>query len=66
MYSIITGKEEVQNMKYNKVLLKLSGEALSGENGVFDIPKVKRVAEQIRQLKESGIEVSIVVGGGNL
>jgi uridylate kinase len=53
-------------MKYNRVLLKLSGEALSGNEGVFDITKVKAVSDQIKILNEKGIDVAIVVGGGNL
>ncbi len=53
-------------MKYNRILLKLSGEALSGDDGVFDISKVKKIADQIKDIQDQGIEVGIVVGGGNL
>ena len=49
-----------------RVLLKLSGEALSGEHKTgFDEATVRKVALQVRQLTERGIEVGIVIGGGN-
>ncbi len=51
-----------------RVLLKLSGEALAGEkNGGkgFDEPTVKKVADQVLELTKKGIEVGIVIGGGN-
>lgn len=53
-------------MKYNRVLLKLSGEALSGDKGTgFDEATCIRVAGQIKQLVEDGCQVAIVIGGGN-
>lgn len=49
-----------------RVLLKLSGEALAGEKKTgFDEPTVVQVAKQVKQLIDSGLEVSIVIGGGN-
>lgn len=49
-----------------RVLLKLSGEALAGEKKTgFDEPTVTLVANQVKQLVDSGIEVGIVIGGGN-
>lgn len=49
-----------------RVLLKLSGEALAGPKKTgFDEPTVLKVADQVKQLVDSGIEVSIVIGGGN-
>ncbi|MDO5539243.1 MAG: UMP kinase [Eubacteriales bacterium] len=49
-----------------RVLLKLSGEALAGEKKTgFDEPTVVGVAKQVKQLVDSGIEVGIVIGGGN-
>lgn len=49
-----------------RVLLKLSGEALAGKKGHgFDEPTVVKVAKQVRALTDSGIEVGIVIGGGN-
>ncbi len=49
-----------------RVLLKLSGEALAGPKKTgFDEPTVLQVANQVKELVDSGIEVSIVIGGGN-
>ena len=49
-----------------RVLLKLSGEALAGPKKTgFDEPTVLKVAAQVKQLVDSGMEVSIVIGGGN-
>lgn len=49
-----------------RILLKLSGEALAGEKKTgFDEPTVKKVAAQVKQLVDDGIEVGIVIGGGN-
>jgi uridylate kinase len=53
--------------RYKRILLKLSGEAFSG-NADFgiDMTTVARVAKQIKKLARSGVEVGIVVGGGNI
>ena len=52
--------------KYKRILLKLSGEALSNEGGFgLNFTKIKQVCEQIKILTEMGIETAIVVGGGN-
>lgn len=49
-----------------RILLKLSGEALAGDKKTgFDEPTVKGVALQIKQLVDDGIQVGIVIGGGN-
>ena len=49
-----------------RILLKLSGEALAGEkNRGFDEPTVTEVAKQVKELVDQGIEVGIVIGGGN-
>ena len=49
-----------------RILLKLSGEALAGQNRTgFDEPTVRRVAEQVKKITDSGIQVGIVIGGGN-
>lgn len=49
-----------------RVLLKLSGEALAGDKKTgFDEPTVMVVANQVKQLVDKGIEVGIVIGGGN-
>lgn len=49
-----------------RILIKLSGEALAGEKKTgFDEATVKRVAVQVKQLVDDGIQVGIVIGGGN-
>ncbi len=49
-----------------RILLKLSGEALSGDKKTgFDEPTVREVALQIKQLVDDGTEVGVVIGGGN-
>ena len=50
----------------NRVLLKLSGEALAGEKKTgFDEATVLKVAEQVKQIVDDGMQVAIVIGGGN-
>lgn len=49
-----------------RILLKLSGEALAGDKKTgFDEPTVKKVALQVKQLVDDGVQVGIVIGGGN-
>ena len=51
---------------YKRILLKLSGEVLAGEKGTgIDIVKVTEVCESIKECVDMGVEVAIVVGGGN-
>lgn len=53
-------------MQYKRVLLKLSGEALAGEKKTgFDETTVTEVARQVKAIVEKGIEVGVVIGGGN-
>ena len=53
-------------LKYKRVLLKISGEALAGEKGTgIDFSVVERVAEKIKECVELGAQMAIVVGGGN-
>jgi uridylate kinase len=53
--------------KYKRVLLKLSGEALSSRAGYSIDPEiVQSIAEQINELSSDGVEVAVVVGGGNI
>ena len=53
--------------KYKRVLLKLSGEALSGQQSYgIDTPTITRIAGQIKRVMELGVGVAIVVGGGNI
>ncbi|EIJ81471.1 uridylate kinase [Bacillus methanolicus PB1] len=53
--------------KYKRVVLKLSGEALAGEQGFGINPAViKSIADQVKEIAELGVEVAVVVGGGNI
>lgn len=52
---------------YKRVLIKISGEALKGNNEFgYDFTEVKRIAKEIKSLHDHGIQVSIVIGGGNI
>lgn len=52
--------------KYKRILLKLSGEALAGENKTGINPKVLgSICDEIQKVKQMGVEIAIVVGGGN-
>ena len=54
-------------MKYKRILLKLSGEALMGEQSYgIDINRVQQYAKDIQQLHSLGVEIAIVIGGGNI
>ena len=54
-------------MKYKRVLLKLSGEALAGDRGYGIEPAVlTRLAEEVAEVQRKGVEIAIVVGGGNI
>lgn len=50
---------------YKRILLKLSGEALSSTKSVFDENVLSTLANEIKQIHELGVEIAIVVGGGN-
>jgi uridylate kinase len=53
--------------RYRRILIKLSGEALGGETGVGICPEsIQDMAKQIQQVRGLGLEVVIVVGGGNI
>lgn len=59
--------KNVPQPRYSRILLKLSGEALGGENGASISPEsVHNMAEQIREVRELGVQVVIVIGGGNI
>lgn len=52
---------------YKRVLLKLSGEALAGKNGYgIDNEVLENIANELKEVRDSGVEVAIVVGGGNI
>ena len=53
-------------IKYKRVLIKLSGEALAGEDKFGVNPDVTlKTAEQIKEIRANGVDVAVVVGGGN-
>ena len=55
------------DLKYKRILLKLSGEALLGtQNFGIDSGVVEHISDEIAGIKESGIEIGIVIGGGNI
>ena len=51
---------------YKRVLLKLSGEALSGEGKLLNQDVLARLAKELKQIQEQGVQLAIVVGGGNI
>jgi len=59
--------ENLNKMKYKRILLKLSGEALMGDKQ-FGIDSIilKEYAKEIKEIKDLGIEIAIVIGGGNI
>ena len=59
--------EKTLSSKYKRVLLKLSGEALMGEAEYgIDSATVENIAQQLKRIVVSGIQVAVVVGGGNI
>lgn len=58
--------KDAQSVKFKRVIIKLSGEALAGDNGFgIDAEKVDFVCKQIVDVKAMGVDVGIVIGGGN-
>jgi uridylate kinase len=54
-------------MNYKRVLIKFSGEALAGENGYgIDTKILDYIANEIKSVADSGVEIGIVIGGGNI
>jgi uridylate kinase len=59
--------KETPKPKYRRILLKLSGEAIGGESGVGISPEaIQDMAQQIREVRDLGVQVVVVVGGGNI
>ncbi|MBY7147017.1 UMP kinase, partial [Levilactobacillus brevis] len=53
------------DVKYKRIMLKLSGEALAGDKGFgINPPVIKTVAEEVKDVYNLGIQIAIVVGGG--
>jgi uridylate kinase len=56
-----------QTIKYRRILLKLSGEALSGEQGFgIDPVQADHIAQRVHDVHNMGVDIAIVIGGGNL
>ncbi len=54
-------------MKFNRILLKLSGESLAGEKGYgIDVDRLNDYARQIKEAHDMGVQIGIVIGGGNI
>jgi len=59
--------EESYMPKYKRVILKISGEALSGDkDSVFDFDVISSVSDQVIEVAKMGVEIGIIVGGGNI
>lgn len=55
------------NLVYKRILLKLSGEALAGEDGFgIDPSRATDIAQRVKQVHEMGVDVAVVIGAGNL
>ena len=58
---------EGSDLKYRRILLKLSGESLAGGEAVgISLPAVERLTEEIKAVRDAGVSLSLVVGGGNI
>src|SRR5690625_343560 len=56
-----------ETSKFNRIVLKLSGEALAGDDGFGINPVViKNIASQVSEAQKMGVEMAIIVGGGNI
>jgi uridylate kinase len=63
----MANNHNLENLKYHRVLLKLSGEALGSGQGVGIEPaQAKNIALRVREVREMGVDVAIVIGAGNL
>ncbi len=57
----------MEKLKYKRILLKLSGEALSGASSFgIDVDEAESIAARIKEIRDMGVEVAVVIGAGNL
>lgn len=57
----------VKELPYNRILLKLSGEVFAGNSGFgVDAPTVRRYAQEVKDVLDLGVQIAVVVGGGNI
>lgn len=52
--------------EYRSAMIKLSGEALKGESGLYDFDKINTIAQVIRSIHDTGLKLGIVIGAGNI
>jgi uridylate kinase len=63
----MTADNQTEKQTYTRVLMKISGEALMGPNSYgLHPPTVEKIANQIREVHEYGVQVCLVIGGGNI
>jgi uridylate kinase len=53
-------------LKYQRILLKLSGEALGPQGTGIDADEVRRIAREVQRVQRLGVEIAVVIGGGNI
>jgi uridylate kinase len=57
----------MKRTRYKRILLKISGEVLTGEGDYgIDPPVIKQIAQEVKEVRTLGVEVAIVIGGGNI
>ena len=56
----------MSELPYKRVLLKLSGERLGGEGTILDVDQINLIADEVVALHDAGVELGIVLGGGNI
>ena len=62
-----TATEETPTRTYDRVMLKISGEALMGDQGFgLHPPTVERIAREVKSVHDMGVEICMVIGGGNI
>jgi uridylate kinase len=67
LYSRHYQGEKMAELKYKRILLKLSGEAMGGENGFgINVSEAEAIAKRVKDVHNMGVEVAIVIGAGNL
>ncbi len=60
------GMDLMGTPKYKRIILKISGEALAGDKGIgLETDTINRISEEVGEIHKAGVEVAIVVGGGN-
>jgi uridylate kinase len=63
----VTAGADARRPAYRRIVLKLSGEALAGSQGYgIDPPVLDRIGEEVREVADLGVQLAIVIGGGNI